>query len=145
MHHLANLTIQWPHNLNIWHEISKIEPIFKNTDSFMNFFHVSYLKFRGWHHYPLSSQNPHDFPWTGATNSPLPHTWPKGPQSWYSNQDHVLAVKMKQNVGPPQSGPPEITVTPPKFNSKPLKMDGWNIIFLLGPGNFSGMLNFRWV
>ena len=34
-------------------------------------------------------------------------------------------------------------VTPPKFNSSPLKNHGWKTTFLLGFGNFSGaMLNF---
>ena len=36
--------------------------------------------------------------------------------------------------------------TPLKFNSSPLKIDGWTMNFLLGPGQFSGlMLNFQGV
>ena len=31
-----------------------------------------------------------------------------------------------------------LVVTPPKFNSSPLKNDGWKITFLLGLGSFSG-------
>ena len=43
-----------------------------------------------------------------------------------------MVMNFKENTKP-------IMITPPKFNSSPLKNGGWKTTFLLGFGNFSGV------
>ena len=65
------------------------------------------------------------------------------PPEWLNMAGRNIATGSSKNV-------PKVRYiklcTPQKFNSSPLKNDGWKTILSFWEGNFSGaMLNFRWV
>ena len=113
----------------------------------MNFFHVSYSIFRGWHHYPLSSQNPH---LSRQKVLQIPPSTPDPKDSSHSTPIRITSWRWRWNKksrSTSEWAPQKKQLHPRSLTVRPWK---WMVGILFSfwvPVTFSWgeLLNFRWV